>query len=73
MYVFPVDELLYIPGFQLVFEKNYFITHFFLGFLGNSNNLHRIIVDDFTDSMKFLLMVREQRAKIIPLLRGQVP
>jgi len=26
------------------------------GFLGNSNNLHRIIVDDFTDSMKFLLM-----------------
>jgi len=26
------------------------------GFLGNSNNLHRIIVDDFTDSMKYLLM-----------------
>ena len=27
------------------------------GFLGNSNNLHRIIVDDFTDSMHYLLMV----------------
>merc|ERR1711915_443908 len=26
------------------------------GFLGNSNNLHRIIVDDFTDSMSYLLM-----------------
>ena len=25
---------------------------------GNSNNLHRIIVDDFTDSMTYLLMVR---------------
>merc|ERR1711962_846708 len=26
------------------------------GFLGNSNNLHRIIVDDFTDSITYLLM-----------------
>lgn len=26
------------------------------GFLGNSNNLHRIIVDDFTDSIHYLLM-----------------
>ena len=27
------------------------------GFRGNTNNLHRIIVDDFTDSMNYLLMV----------------
>ena len=27
------------------------------GFKGNSDNLHRIIVDDFTDSMNYLLMV----------------
>jgi len=26
------------------------------GFPGNSNNLHRIVVDDFTDSMHYLLM-----------------
>merc|ERR1712025_591776 len=26
------------------------------GFKGNSDNLHRIIVDDFTDSMNYLLM-----------------
>ncbi|XP_023337830.1 uncharacterized protein LOC111708625 isoform X2 [Eurytemora carolleeae] len=26
------------------------------GFSGNSNNLHRIIVDDFTDSMAYLIM-----------------
>eukprot|EP00088_Acartia_fossae_P040464 TRINITY_DN4214_c0_g1_i1.p1 TRINITY_DN4214_c0_g1~~TRINITY_DN4214_c0_g1_i1.p1 ORF type:complete len:231 (+),score=69.04 TRINITY_DN4214_c0_g1_i1:15-707(+) len=26
------------------------------GFLGNTNNLHRIIVDDFTDSISYLLM-----------------
>lgn len=28
----------------------------FGGFKGNSNNLHRIILDDFSDSMKYLLM-----------------
>ena len=28
-----------------------------LHFQGNSNNLHRIVVDDFTDSMTYLLMV----------------
>merc|ERR1712059_12395 len=28
----------------------------FGGFKGNSNNLHRIIVDDFTDSLTYLLM-----------------
>ena len=28
---------------------------------GNSNNLHRIIVDDFTDSMTYLLMVAPRK------------
>ena len=27
------------------------------GFRGNTDNLHRIIIDDFTDSMNYLLMV----------------
>merc|ERR1712055_454103 len=31
-------------------------TSVFGGFKGNSNNLHRIIVDDFTDGMTYLLM-----------------
>ena len=30
---------------------------------GNSNNLHRIIVDDFTDSMTYLLMVSPIKLK----------
>ena len=30
------------------------------GFRGNSDNLHRIIVDDFTDSMNYLLMVSSE-------------
>ena len=39
--------------------KAFIIIHNFSKFSqGNSNNLHRIIVDDFTDSMTYLLMVR---------------
>merc|ERR1711913_250736 len=35
------------------------------GFRGNSNNLHRIIVDDFTDSMTYLLMASHFNTDVV--------
>jgi len=37
----------------------------FGGFKGNSNNLHRIIVDDFTDSMTYLLMASNFNTDVV--------
>jgi hypothetical protein len=40
------------------------------GFPGNSNNLHRIVVDDFTDSMHYLLMVRIAQPPLVRRCNG---
>jgi len=46
--------------------KAFIIIHNFSKFSqGNSNNLHRIIVDDFTDSMTYLLMASHFNTDVV--------
>ena len=49
-------RIYYHPFKAIIIIHNFSISRKFAQ--GNSNNLHRIIVDDFTDSMTYLLMVR---------------